>query len=65
MAKNNNELYTMCDRCKRLFHSYAVANCKHEAVNKYYGQHICVYCCKKCKHHEKVICGVRCTLNRK
>ena len=65
MATNNNKEHTiMCDRCKRLFHSYTVAKCKHEAVNKHYGENICMYCCMKCKHHEKVVCGVVCTLNK-
>jgi len=63
-TKNNKEIYTMCDRCKRLYHSYTVANCKHEAVNKHYGQHICLYCCMRCKHHKKVDFGVMCTLNK-
>ena len=61
----NNEYTVMCDRCKRLYHSIAVANCKHEVVNQYYGEHICVYCCKKCKHHTKFPnCGaIGCNLN--
>ena len=62
MAKEN---LTMCDRCKRIFHSYTVAKCKHKTVNEHYGQNICMYCCMRCKHHEKVYCGVRCTLNKK
>jgi hypothetical protein len=51
-----------CDRCNRLFHSYSVAHCTHEAVNKYYGKRICMYCCMKCKHHTKDRIGVGCEL---
>lgn len=52
-----------CGRCKRLFYSFSVAKCPHPTVNKYFGQHICIYCCSKCKHHIKfehhggVACG--------
>ena len=47
----NNEPFIMCDRCKRLYRSLAVAQCNHTAVNQHYGNHICMYCCRKCKHH--------------
>lgn len=64
-VKNNKEFFTTCDRCKRTYHSYSVANCNHEAVNSHYGKNICLYCCMKCNHHQKMpnFGGVRCTLN--
>ena len=59
-----NEPYIMCDRCKRLFNFYSVAKCKHAAVNQHFGEHICMYCCMKCKHHSKIpdCGGIKCNL---
>lgn len=61
----SSDYVIMCNRCKRLFNSYSVAKCNHEAVNKHYGNRICMYCCMKCKHHKKITNpgGVTCTLN--
>ena len=65
MATKNKDSFIMCDRCKRLFNSYSVANCNHTAVNQHFGNHICMYCCMKCKHHKKIPnCGaIGCNLN--
>ena len=43
----------MCARCKRTLRSSVIQRCHDEAVNKYLGEYICIYCCKKCKHHTK------------
>ena len=52
----------LCSRCKRLFNSCVVGQCPHPAVNQCYGDHICMYCCLKCKHHKKIksIGGITC-----
>lgn len=52
----------LCSRCKRLFYSSAVATCPHPGVNQCFGEHICMYCCMKCKHHikNKIPHGVKC-----
>lgn len=49
-----NDYFTTCDRCKRTYHSISVARCRHPTVNQHIGEHICVYCCMKCKHHKKI-----------
>ena len=56
-----------CARCGYTFASTVVRKCPHEAVNRLLGEHICIYCCKKCKFHTKQpFCGaVGCSLWRK
>lgn len=49
----NSENYIMCDRCKRRLHVISVARCRHPAVNQHFGEHVCMYCCMKCKYHIK------------
>ena len=57
-----NRSFVVCDRCKREFRPGVILNCHHEAVNKHFGEHICMYCCMKCKHHIKHVspCAVSC-----
>lgn len=58
-----------CDKCGRLLRPCTIANCKHPAVNKVFGEHICMYCCRKCKFHilltikEHGLGGVKCGYN--
>ena len=55
-----------CDKCGWERPPCSVANCKHPAVNRVFGKNICMYCCRKCKHHilltakEHGINGVQC-----
>ena len=55
-----------CDKCGRICADNIVATCEHPAVNRVFGNHICMYCCRKCKHHylltvkEYGFCGVQC-----
>jgi len=49
-----DENFSQCDRCKRTFRSISVAHCRHPTVNQHIGNHICIYCCMKCKHHKKM-----------
>lgn len=42
---------TTCDKCHRARHPMAIAQCKHPAVNEAIGHHICIYCCRGCRHH--------------
>lgn len=43
--------YLICSRCKRQFSDMMVKPCKHPGVVKTFGENICYYCCKHCKHH--------------
>lgn len=52
-----------CVRCQREYFDGMIARCGHPAVRKAYGgNNICYYCCKRCKHHERVelIGGIKC-----
>ena len=42
-----------CARCKRTFGDMQIRRCANEAVNRALGDHICYYCCRQCKFHEK------------
>lgn len=55
-----DERYTRCDRCKREYRTISVSTCPHPKVNQYLGNHICVYCCKRCKHHIDVPWALKC-----
>ena len=60
------DYFAFCNRCKRQHTALAVAHCKHPAVNKHFGEHICMYCCMKCKFHVKVTnpCGITCSYGK-
>lgn len=51
-----------CARCKRIFNPGMVQHCKHPRVQEYFGEDICLYCCKRCRHHTTVpyLDGVGC-----
>lgn len=58
MAAKDKFSVVVCDRCRRAFRDSIVRHCPDKAVNKYLGEHICIYCCKRCKHHTTVpYCG--------
>lgn len=63
-----NRFYTgkTCSRCKRVYNAGMVLQCHHPRVNEIYGEGICLYCCKRCRHHETVpfMDGVRCGYER-
>lgn len=60
------ERFVRCNKCGREYPRCSVANCKHPAVNRVFGKNICMYCCRKCKHHiqltvkEHGLNGVQC-----
>ena len=51
MATKNDFSVVVCSRCGHAFRDSIVRRCHDKAVNKYLGEYICIYCCKKCKHH--------------
>ncbi len=55
-----------CARCKRVFNANMLLHCTHPGVQEHFGDRICLYCCKHCKHHETVpfMDGVRCGYER-
>lgn len=58
MTMNN---YIKCERCKREYDEISLRkNCLHPAVNRIYGNRICIYCCKKCKHSKWEGTGLVC-----
>ena len=52
----------VCSRCGREWHAAMVRECPHPKVNEVYGEHICIYCCKRCKLRIPVqyIDGLKC-----
>ena len=54
-----------CARCNRP--AFSLRECPHEGVNKAFGNLICFYCCRQCKHHTTVpFCGaIGCELWKK
>ena len=52
----------ICARCHRAFHTGIMFQCPHPKVQELYGDAICIYCCKRCIHHESMplFDGVRC-----
>lgn len=55
-------VFLTCSKCSRPYEDYSVRHCKHRAVNKAYGEYICVYCCRKCKYNEFEYGGQKCRL---
>lgn len=55
-----------CARCKRVYNAGMVLFCPHPRVQELCGDSICLYCCKRCIHHETVpfMDGVRCGYER-
>lgn len=41
-----------CDVCRREYGDMAVRHCPHPAVQRRYGESICVWCCKRCRWHK-------------
>jgi len=41
---------THCYKCNHNYKDGAISICPHEAVQKRYGETICVHCCLGCKH---------------
>ncbi len=39
-----------CAKCKHNYGQLQIRKCAHPAVNRQYGEYICVYCCKNCLH---------------
>ena len=54
-----------CARCKRIFNADMVLQCHHPVVQEVFGDDMCLYCCKHCRHHmtdpliDGVICGFK------
>lgn len=47
-----------CYKCGYDFYPSCVGQCPHPVVNKRYGETICIYCCRKCRHHTTMkYCG--------
>lgn len=63
--RRHNEPQILCARCHIPF--AAIRKCPDEAVNRILGEYICIYCCRKCKHHTTVhYCGaIGCELLKK
>ena len=61
-----NAFTRACTRCNRVYNAGMVLQCPHPRVQEIYGTHICLYCCKRCMHHENVpyIDGIRCGYNK-
>lgn len=55
-----------CSRCGRVYYADMVLHCHHPRVTDVYGDNICLYCCKQCRHHETIpyVDGVRCGFER-
>ena len=55
-----------CDRCKRTFNTTMLLHCTPPRVQEHFGENICLYCCKGCKHHTTVpfFDGVGCGYER-
>ena len=49
-----------CDRCGREYHDYTVGECPRPGVRKKYGEHICIYCCRRCEYRRSENGGQRC-----
>jgi hypothetical protein len=57
--------YLMCDRCCFKYDEISVRKkCPHPAVNRRYGERICMYCCQKCKFSEHFSGGLICTYTK-
>lgn len=61
-----NSRISHCDKCGRNWYQSLVGTCHHPAVNKVYGENVCLYCCKKCRFHIQLracddgISGLKC-----
>ena len=53
--------YLMCDRCGFKYDEISVRKCPHPAVNRKFGEYICVCCCQKCKFSKFLGGGLICT----
>ena len=53
-----------CGKCHNEFYELQIRKCPHEAVNRQYGNYICVYCCKKCKFVQADGTGWICTYGK-
>lgn len=48
----------LCDKCHHSYRECSVRKCPHPAVQRHYGENICVSCCKGCKFAVKTpFCG--------
>lgn len=54
--------YIKCSVCGKIYYNSCVRKCPHGAVNKVYGENVCLYCCRKCKHHIYEFIGEGCEL---
>ena len=51
----------VCGNCGMSFNGpQMIQKCPHPIVNKELGEYICYCCCKKCKHNDVKVLGVRC-----
>jgi hypothetical protein len=50
-----------CGKCKNTYEDLQIRKCPRSNVQKAYGKHICVYCCKKCPSSEQAGTGFKCT----
>ena len=59
-AKQTDRKTAVCGRCKYEFYTRNMKRCPHPAVQKRCGEWICYYCCRKCKHGQRIGSGVKC-----
>lgn len=50
-----------CGKCDNEFEGYPIIRrCPHPVVNEKLGKYVCYFCCKKCRHNDNKVLGVRC-----
>lgn len=50
-----------CGKCNNKYIGQPmIRKCPHPTVNAQLGKYVCYFCCKKCKHNDKTVFGVRC-----
>lgn len=54
-----------CDKCCNYYGELQTRKCPHPAVNRVYGEIICVYCCKSCLHSKAYGTGWVCDYSKK
>ncbi len=57
---NRDRKTAVCGHCKHEFYTSNMKRCPHPVVQKACGPWICYYCCRKCRHGQRVGSGVKC-----
>lgn len=58
----SNNYFKKCDKCGKEYNACSVRVCPHVAVNKTFGKHICIYCCRHCREHTEEQNSIGCKL---